>query len=183
MASCRQRARISAVTSALHVIRRRELTHGYDLVVSGGAHGPDTKIESINHIVNMSFDHCELTPQHPPLFPPPCVPLGHCLGWCLQVLHPSSHHFSSLFSHLCAAEWSHTAFSTFAPLGVSTSPHSLCWYHTSSHRIAWALDDDVLAALDFVHHRDLRRRPPSITWARFAGWPVGVVIPTAHAWA
>ncbi|KAK3233292.1 hypothetical protein CYMTET_56403 [Cymbomonas tetramitiformis] len=79
MASCRQRARISAVASALHVIRRRELTHGYDLVVSGGAHAPDTKIESINHIVNMSFDHYELTPQHPPLFPPPCVPLGHCL--------------------------------------------------------------------------------------------------------
>ncbi|KAK3263432.1 hypothetical protein CYMTET_27760 [Cymbomonas tetramitiformis] len=79
MASCRQRSRISAVASALEVIRRRELTPGYDLVVSGGAYAPDTKIESINPIVDMSFDHYELTPQHPPLFPPPCVPLGHCV--------------------------------------------------------------------------------------------------------
>ncbi|KAK3237409.1 hypothetical protein CYMTET_52519 [Cymbomonas tetramitiformis] len=181
MSTGRQHARMAAVHSALASLRLRHQQHftvRCGLGVSGGAHAPDTKVESITPIVDMSFDHYELTPQHPPLFFPPCVPLGHCLvvfGGVASLIPPL------LLSAL--AEWSHTAFSTFAPLGVSTSLHSLCWCHTSSHRIAWALDDDVLAALDFVHHRELRRRPPSIAGARFAGWPVGVVIPTAHAWA
>ncbi|KAK3234769.1 hypothetical protein CYMTET_54992 [Cymbomonas tetramitiformis] len=162
MASCRQRSRISAVASALHVIRRRELTPGYDLVVSGGAHAPDTKIESINHIFDMSFDHYVLTPQHPPLFHPPCVPLDHCLvvfGGVASLVPPL---FLSAFALVCGGVEPHRIFHLRPPRGVHASPHSLCWYHTSSHRIAWALDDDVLAALDFVHHRELRRRPPSI---------------------
>ncbi|KAK3289397.1 hypothetical protein CYMTET_3174 [Cymbomonas tetramitiformis] len=182
MASYRRRSRISAVASALQVIRLRELTPGYDLVVSGGAYAPDTKIESTNHIVDMSFDHYELTPQHPPLFPPPCVPLGHCLvvfGGVAALIPPL---FLSAFALVCGRVEPHRIFH-LRPPGVSTSPHSLCWCHASSHRIAWALGDNVLAALDFVHHRELRRRPPSIAGARFAGWPVGVVIPTAHAWA
>ncbi|KAK3281296.1 hypothetical protein CYMTET_10907 [Cymbomonas tetramitiformis] len=37
------------------------------------------KSSRIKPIADMSFDHYELTPQHPPLSPPPYVPLGHCL--------------------------------------------------------------------------------------------------------
>ncbi|KAK3247206.1 hypothetical protein CYMTET_43282 [Cymbomonas tetramitiformis] len=125
MASCRQRARISAVASALHVIRRRELTRGYDLVVSGGTHAPDTKIESINHIVNMSFDHYELTPQHPPLFPPPCVPLGHCLvvfGGVASLIPPV---FLSAFALVCGRVEPHRIFHLRPPQSARVTAHAL----------------------------------------------------------
>ncbi|KAK3278112.1 hypothetical protein CYMTET_13919 [Cymbomonas tetramitiformis] len=118
MASYRQRSRISAVASALQVVRRRELTPGYDLVVSGGAYAPDTKIESINPIVGMSFDHYELTPQHPPLFPPPCVPLGHCLvvfGGVAALIPPL---FLSAFALVCGGVEPHRIFHLRPPWGV-----------------------------------------------------------------
>ncbi|KAK3241971.1 hypothetical protein CYMTET_48313 [Cymbomonas tetramitiformis] len=131
-----QRARISAVASALHVIRRRELTHGYGLVVSGGAHAPVTKIESINHIVNMSFDHRELTPQHPPLFPPPCVPLGHCLvvfGGVASLISPL---FLSTFALVCGRVEPHRIFHLCPPRGVHVPALAMLVPHiVAPHRV------------------------------------------------
>ncbi|KAK3242735.1 hypothetical protein CYMTET_47584 [Cymbomonas tetramitiformis] len=81
MSTARQHARMAPVRSvaASLPLRRHHLTSGYGLVASGGAYAPDTNIESIAFANDDNSDHTELRPQRPPLSPPPCVPLGHCL--------------------------------------------------------------------------------------------------------
>ncbi|KAK3242159.1 hypothetical protein CYMTET_48131 [Cymbomonas tetramitiformis] len=48
--------------------------------------------ESIAFANDENSDHTGLRPQRPPLSPPPCVPLGHCLRggvwWCYET-HPT----------------------------------------------------------------------------------------------
>ena len=82
MATTRQFARMAAVRSTLGLIRHRQLTPGYNLVVSGGAYAPDTKPLSDNFTINKNESLVPYdvdSPHFPPLTPASCAPLGHHL--------------------------------------------------------------------------------------------------------
>jgi len=79
MASLQQRKRMGALRSALGLLRQRQFTTGYSLVVLGGACAPSTKIDTSN-FDNLDSDTFDLGDFiSPPLVPGPCAPPGRHL--------------------------------------------------------------------------------------------------------
>ncbi|KAK3283717.1 hypothetical protein CYMTET_8610 [Cymbomonas tetramitiformis] len=94
MASLRQIARMAAVRSALELLRHRQFTAGYSLVVLGGAYAPSTKIDTsvFNNIDHENFDFNTLSPPHSSLSPgaPLCRHLVVSAGGAITTASPLS---------------------------------------------------------------------------------------------
>jgi len=82
MATLRQRTRMGALGAALRLLRQRQFTPGYSLVVSGGAYTPGTKPLSDNFTINeneSSVPDDLASPHFSPLTSASCAPPGRHL--------------------------------------------------------------------------------------------------------
>ena len=124
MAYFRQRVRMAAVRSALEVLRHRQFTTGYGLVVLGGAYAPSTKIDTnvFDNIDHKDFDSFDFISSQSSLSPG--TPLGRHLvvsGGDITTAHT---HLNSSIDTLtkCGTSLVHTLciFQSRTPLPLCT---------------------------------------------------------------